>query len=575
MIDKIKQLLPEPKKITLLEGDFLDCKNEATLLIDTSLKSQAYRLTLSIGGVVIQGGSEVGCYYGQQTLKQLIKLYDGKCPQMLIFDEPIFEHRGMLLDITRGKVPKLSYLKEIIELLAHYKYNQVQLYMEHTFDYSFTKEVTGDKGALTSDDIKELDTHCIKHHIELIPCIATFGHMYELLNHEKFNHLCELDVYKEEDYNWMKRQMHHTINCTDPESLEFVKRMIKEIAPLYKSPYLNISGDETYDIGKGKGKAGVETSGSTNSYIKFLNEIMEEVRQVGKTPMFWGDVILNHPDKLKEIHTDSVPMHWWYEADVSESDFKVMADSGRPYYGCPSVVGWNRWMNDFDVAYENISKMTQLGKLHGAVGMLNTDWGDFGHINFFSRSIPYVLYGANCFWNQSSEVDQTLLHKTASELLYGNEDVVDCLYQVSKCQIVDWEDLMKWYYEKAFGDSAYGDVSEKFRCLEEQTLVAQIDQLDLLSIKLRGCLVKDLAKMDIAEHLNDIQAMQWTLLFGLFLHHRYSGKIVDEKIREALIHGIESWYDEFSSLWSLRNRPSERYRIKEVIDGLISYILVF
>ncbi len=48
-----------------------------------------------------------------------------------------FDQRGVLFDITRGRVPKVSYLRDVIGLLSTYGINQVQLYMEHTFRYSF------------------------------------------------------------------------------------------------------------------------------------------------------------------------------------------------------------------------------------------------------------------------------------------------------------------------------------------------------------------------------------------------------------------------------------------------------
>ena len=37
-------------------------------------------------------------------------------------------------------------------------------------------------------------------------------------------------------------------------------------------------------------------------------------------------------------------------------------------------------------------------KYHG-IGVLNTDWGDFGHVNDPAFSVPGMIYGAVFSWN--------------------------------------------------------------------------------------------------------------------------------------------------------------------------------
>ena len=45
----------------------------------------------------------------------------------------MFQHRAYMLDISRDKVPTMSTLRLLVELLARFGYNQLQLYIEHTF----------------------------------------------------------------------------------------------------------------------------------------------------------------------------------------------------------------------------------------------------------------------------------------------------------------------------------------------------------------------------------------------------------------------------------------------------------
>lgn len=43
--------------------------------------------------------------------------------------------------------------------------------------------------------------------------------------------------------------------------------------------------------------------------------------------------------------------------------------------------------------------MCDYARKYEAVGVLNTDWGDFLHINHPEFSIPGMIYGAACSWN--------------------------------------------------------------------------------------------------------------------------------------------------------------------------------
>ena len=59
----------------------------------------------------------------------------------------------------------------------------------------------------------------------------------------------------------------------------------------------------------------------------------------------------------------------------------------------------NQWMNLIEPSYRNIVRMCGYAKKYHAIGILNTDWGDFGHINHPAYSIPGMIYGAAFAWN--------------------------------------------------------------------------------------------------------------------------------------------------------------------------------
>lgn len=482
-----------------------------------------------------------------------------------------YEKRGVMLDVTRGRVPKLSYLKQVVGLLAENGINQLQLYMEHTFRFSFyegTEMAERCCDGYTAEDIKTLDDYCHSVGVELVPCIATFGHLFELLQSKEFSHLCELDTFDTQVYSWMDRQLHHTIDCSNPESLELVKKMIQEISACYRSPYLNICGDETFDIGAKKSKAYVEQVGQTEAYIRFLNQVIDVTYQCGKTPMYWGDVILKHPDQIHRIHEKAIPLHWWYEVDVEESDFKTLYKLGRPFYTCPAAVGWNHFINHYDRSITNIDKMLGYGAQYGAVGGLITDWGDFGHINHLSTSIPMLVYGARRMQDMDDDMDGW------NEGLLTDE-YRDLLADIGNERLITFEETMKWYYEHFNGSKAYGDIRGELEALSFGTVEGSLDALESFRERLKK--VKDepqhVLMPKVSEVNNALDGMKWMLNLVTFIKVKDYGQPSDRVVEaEVLKESIAAWFKLFSEIWLRHNRPSELFRIEETIDNICEYI---
>lgn len=141
-------------------------------------------------------------------------------------------------------------------------------------------EVWVDKDPLTAEEILILDAYCKERHIELIPSLSTFGHLYEVLRTHSFTELCELEHVREEPYLFTGRN--HTLNATDVRSIELVKNMLEQYIPLFSSDTFNICCDETFELGKGKSKAYADEVGVGKLYTQFLNQIVDFVKGHGK-----------------------------------------------------------------------------------------------------------------------------------------------------------------------------------------------------------------------------------------------------------------------------------------------------
>ena len=81
----------------------------------------------------------------------------------------------LLHDVTRGKVATLATLKLLVDRLSQLKANQLQLYIEYAFVFSFDEEICGADEGLTPDEVRELGAYCQERFIDLVPAVASPG----------------------------------------------------------------------------------------------------------------------------------------------------------------------------------------------------------------------------------------------------------------------------------------------------------------------------------------------------------------------------------------------------------------
>ena len=101
----------------------------------------------------------------------------------------MFATRGYMLDISRDRIPTMRTLRLVVDILSRFRYNQLQLYMEHSFAYEGHEEVWEEADPITPAEVAKLQAYCEMQGIELVPCQNTFGHMERWLVHPRYNQL--------------------------------------------------------------------------------------------------------------------------------------------------------------------------------------------------------------------------------------------------------------------------------------------------------------------------------------------------------------------------------------------------
>ena len=254
-------------------GIVLDIKPDASgskmIRLEGGLASEnpeAYRLHVNGNGVLIQGASDAGVFYGIQTLRKSLPTNQKniELPAVEINDAPRFSYRGMMLDVSRHFYT-LDSLKRYVDILAMHNINRLHWHL--TDDQGWRIEIKkhpnlteiGSKrketvigrnsgeydgkpygGFYTQADAKELIEYAAQRHITIIPEIDLPGHM-----------LAALAVYPEMGCTggpyapWTQWGVSDDVLCAgNDKTYEFITDVLNEIIDLFPSEYIHVGGDE-------------------------------------------------------------------------------------------------------------------------------------------------------------------------------------------------------------------------------------------------------------------------------------------------------------------------------------------
>jgi hypothetical protein len=376
-----------------------------TLQPKGSIPVQGYRLEIKPNRIELTAAEAAGIFYGIMTLKQMLRQSPVVLPACRIDDHPDFPSRGVMVDISRDKVPTMATLYELVDQFAEWKFNHVELYTEHTFAYREHPSVWAEASPMTGEEILQLDAYCRERFVELVPNQNSFGHMQRWLALPEYRHLAECpDGYITP---WgEKRSDPFSLDPANPGSLRLVEELYEDLLPHFTSKKFNVGGDETFDLGQGKSKELCKSLGKGRVYLDFLLKLYERVKGHDRTMTFWGDIIIQHPELVPELPKDVIAMEWGYEAEHPfDNHGGRFAQSGVPFFVCPGTSAWNSITGRTDNCLGNLRNAAVNGLKHGAIGFLITDWGDWGHYQYLPVSYPGYAAGAALSWCYQSNDD--------------------------------------------------------------------------------------------------------------------------------------------------------------------------
>lgn len=365
---------------------------------DINLGVEAYKIVVEENLITVLYSQISGAYYAAVTLKQIIHQAAGKIRCLNIFDEPDLKIRGFMMDISRDKVPTVETVKHVIDMMSEVKMNHLELYVEgFSFEYeSFSKYLT-ENNYISVEEYQEIEKYAATRMIDLVPNQNGFGHMAKWLEKDELKDLAEVP---EGIFLWGRQRKASTLNPLDPKSLELVKKLYADMLPISNSKYFNMNFDEPFELGKGKSKEVVEKEGMGNVYIDFALKAYEEIKKYNKIPMIWGDVLIHHPELLHRLPSEMLFIDWGYDANYPfNKHLKQLSDLNIKFLAAPATTSWCSFLGRTNDWWENIQNACIYTKAYGGEGVIVTDWGDFGHLQFLPISYAPLIFSGLMSWS--------------------------------------------------------------------------------------------------------------------------------------------------------------------------------
>ncbi|HXQ90293.1 MAG TPA: family 20 glycosylhydrolase [Acidimicrobiales bacterium] len=369
--------------------------------VDATLAPQGYRLEVDDDAVRVVGADEAGLRHALATLAQLRHpanaAQDGDGDTIAacrIEDWPDFAVRGVMLDISRDRVPRMQSVVALVDRLAAWKVNQLQLYMEHTFAYAGHEDVWRLADPFTAEEIRSLDAHCRSRGVELVANQNTLGHFERWLRLERYRPL----AIAPDGFEWLFG-MHRpalTLDPAKPEAFALVSDLLGQLVPHLTSRRVHVGLDEPWEL----------PAERRGEWVQWLRALRGLPAVAGHELLVWGDVPAAHHDLLTELPDGVTVCEWGYEADHPFDERSArLADAGVPFWVCPGTSSWMSISGRVDNMIDNVRGAALAGAAHGALGLLVTDWGDMGHHQQPPVSDPGFAAAAAFGWCAQSHAE--------------------------------------------------------------------------------------------------------------------------------------------------------------------------
>ncbi len=296
-------------------------------------------------------------------------------------ESPAFELCGIMLDASRGAVPKTETVKALMVKMARMGLNELMLYTEDTYEIDGYPYFGYMRGRYSKEELKEIVSYGNALGIETIPCIQTLGHLAKPLRWSAFS-----DVAQSPDILFIGEE----------DTYKLIEAMIKASRECFTSNKIHIGMDEAHSVGLGKY---LEKHGMRDRFTilcEHLARVKEITDRYGFEPFMWSDMFFRLasktgdyydidavlPSDLPEKLPSGVTQVYWDYYNRSEKLYDVLIE-GHSKMGCPLAFAGGIWTwgvpsVNYHQSFAATRPALEISKRYGIKNAFACLWGDDG-----------------------------------------------------------------------------------------------------------------------------------------------------------------------------------------------------
>lgn len=458
--------------------------------------------------------------------------------------------RGIMVDVSRGKVLKIETIKELIVKSMFCGFNYMTIYIEDLLNVNEFDQYGYLRGRYKDDEIKELVQFANNLEYKLIPGIQTLGHLENVLRWDSS------DLIKGTDY---------VLNTDVQETYDFIEHVIDKVVYLFGTNSINIGMDEAFDLGFWR--KNLESLNQKEIFLNHLSRVTEICKSKNiENIKIWSDMVFSihsntDGDKLysnkfnEEISRldDNVEIIYWnYWTKNSDEYSKILKLHKKFSNRVSMALSIHTSMNLFyDHTELECTKKAIPACIENQVSdILFTMWSEDGGICNY-KSVYFGMYETMC---EILEIDRD--YEVLKLLSNTDYESMQKICSIKKIKInpmaILWNDPIYDLYYRSLDSDILNDILVELSNAKIQTCSNDIEDFYNNII--------NYIELDLLRYLNRINEKQYKDI--IILYDNIYKYVIKEWFNEAKLYGIEDVQKRFE-LKLYRYKFASEYNILE------------
>ena len=293
-----------------------------------------------------------------------------------------FETLGAMIDVSRGRVLKVDFLKERFDRMRKMGYNAVMLYTEDVFKLEDEPKWGYMRGGYTVAEMKDLKAHADRIGLRMIPCVETLGHLEQPLRWADYAGIRNTDS---------------TLLVGDDASYALIDKILAFWQKAVGGTRIHLGMDEADGFAGAKYAEAHPDRPSADVFLEHLERVNALCAKHGFTePIIWSDMFYRlasskhdyfDPEakadpKLAARVPKNVRLCYWDYYHDSQTFYEGMIEGHRSFGSEPILAGgiqlWEHFLHDREKTLATMSAFVAAVKAKGCREIFFTLWGDDG-----------------------------------------------------------------------------------------------------------------------------------------------------------------------------------------------------